>query len=189
MVVNNGLITIPLSKGKLREIEEKDVRKLTSASRRRDIKKFCFIEKGNLLEYWQHKAEMNALFREDPGTVRQAYDFLIEEGGEMVGSIGLELTPFGFEEGHLGEVSYFVLGEYRRRGYASAALDKIIELSFNGFGVYGLGTRVLSSNLPSISLLESRKFRVEGVSHSDGKMIFIYGLENIASKALNSDII
>ena len=113
-------------------------------------------------------AEMEKVcFPEDPWSrdmvaaefsgLNQARYYAAEEGGEIVAYAGIWVIP---PEGYITNVA--VLPECRRKGIASAVLQKMIEDSL-AEGVTDITLEVRVSNAPAIALYKSFGFEEAGI--------------------------
>lgn len=75
------------------------------------------------------------------------------------------------------EIGYKFDAAFRRMGYASEAIKKVMSLAFYDLHLHRVFARVMPENKPSIYLLESLGFQYEGVergcflSRTDGQII------------------
>ena len=88
------------------------------------------------------------------------YVFLKEDPSRIIGTVSLYdlVLPYG-----RGEVGYKFSSEYHHLGYATEAMEKLIEIAFTELKLHRLCARVLEENTPSIRLLEGLGFEKEGI--------------------------
>ncbi len=87
-------------------------------------------------------------------------NFAIATEKEAFGGIGLRLLEGIFRDS--AEVGYWLGEPYWGKGIASAALEKIVDLGFNGLGLVRLQAIVWARNSASAHVLEKGGFRLEG---------------------------
>ncbi|HMS64732.1 MAG TPA: GNAT family N-acetyltransferase [Ignavibacteria bacterium] len=85
------------------------------------------------------------------------YSFAIENDGKMTGGIGLHKK---FE--HSAEVGYWIGEEYWGKGYATEALNKILDIGFNELNFSRIHAHVFEGNIASEKLLLKCGFEYEG---------------------------
>jgi RimJ/RimL family protein N-acetyltransferase len=84
-----------------------------------------------------------------PPDMRPAWlNYKVLVAGEPVGTCGLLFR----EDGGV-EIGYRIAPEHRRRGYASAALARLIGRAFEDLGVGAVEAEVAQDNVPSRALL------------------------------------
>jgi diamine N-acetyltransferase len=82
-----------------------------------------------------------------------------EDGNKTVGSIDL----FEFEPSHhRAGVGILLLESFRGKGFASEALDLLIDYAFNILNLHQLFTNIASNNPDSIRLFEKKGFKLIG---------------------------
>lgn len=85
-------------------------------------------------------------------------DFLIEKDGEITGGIGITRT-----NSVSAMTGYWVGEPYQRKGYADAALKRIIDIGFNEMKVSRIFAYVYEGNEASAKLLLKNGFEYEGL--------------------------
>lgn len=89
---------------------------------------------------------------------------------QIIGVINLnDIVRGSFMSANL---SYYIDSGHQRRGYMTEALEHVIRLSFEVFGLHRLEAAIQPDNLPSKELIKRCGFTMEGVS-SD--LLFING--------------
>jgi ribosomal-protein-alanine N-acetyltransferase len=88
------------------------------------------------------------------------YVFLKEDPEHIIGTVSLYDLALPYSR---GEVGYKFSSRYHHRGYASEAMEKLIDIAFTELHVHRLCARVLEQNTPSIRLLEALGFKKEGI--------------------------
>lgn len=87
--------------------------------------------------------------------------FLITNGGELVGGIGLSLET---KDPCLGEVGYWVARPARGRGVATAALTVVVDWAFGVVGLRRVQLHAAVDNRASRAVAEHAGFEQEGVN-------------------------
>jgi len=114
-----------------------------------------------------------------PFAMPSQMSFRIESEGKVIGEVSLKTIRWFNRK---AEISIFIVPEYQGKGYGKRALKKIMELAFGTFNLYRLEAEVMEFNEPSIRLMESLGFKLEGrlreARYVDGKYwdILRYGI-------------
>jgi ribosomal-protein-alanine N-acetyltransferase len=92
-----------------------------------------------------------------------AYGYLVRtEGGQVAGTINLNGVIRGlFQSAFLG---YYAFAPYAQRGYMTEALARVVRLAFQQHRLHRLEANIQPDNAPSIALVKSVGFRLEGFS-------------------------
>lgn len=88
------------------------------------------------------------------------YVFLKEDPRTIIGTVSLYDISTQFARADIG---YKFSSSYHHKGYASEAVEKLIDLAFTELRLHRLCARVQPENLPSIRLLEGLGFEKEGI--------------------------
>ena len=96
-----------------------------------------------------------------------AMDFLIFNGDDLVGIIGLKDINYTDLNAHVG---YWIGKEHWNRGYATEAVSILLDYARKGLGLMRLYTKVLDYNLASLKVLMKNGFKVEGFEHDCYRM-------------------
>lgn len=88
------------------------------------------------------------------------YVFLKEKPDDIIGTISLYdvSTPFA-----RADIGYKFASRYHHQGYASEAVEKLIDIAFTELKLHRICARVQEENFPSIRLIEGLGFEKEGV--------------------------
>ena len=88
------------------------------------------------------------------------YVFLKEDPRTIIGTVSLYdvSTPFA-----RADVGYKFASRYHHKGYASEAVEKLIDIAFMELGLHRLCARVQKENAASIRLLTELGFEKEGI--------------------------
>ncbi len=97
-------------------------------------------------------------------------NWAVTDDATIVGRVGLK--SIDLDQG-IAEITYWVLAEHRRNGYASRAVAVITDWSFNELGLHRLELTHSTRNDPSCRVAESTGYRLEGTMrlagrHTDG---------------------
>ena len=89
------------------------------------------------------------------------YQFIVErrEDGVVVGDLG---AGFGVPGDHQVEIGYRILPAHQRRGYAREAVTALIDYLVERHNVHRIVGLAAALNTPSVMLLRSLGFRLEG---------------------------
>ena len=79
--------------------------------------------------------------------------------GVFMGEIGLILAPERFKK---GEISYSLHPDYWGKGYATAAVKKLLDYAFNSLDLHRVEAGVAVENIKSIRVLEKAGMQLEG---------------------------
>ena len=81
---------------------------------------------------------------------------------KTIGSIDL----FDFEPTHLrAGIGIMILKEYRGKGFASEALELLIQYAFHTLQIHQVYSNISPANIESIRLFESKGFHLVGIKH------------------------
>jgi RimJ/RimL family protein N-acetyltransferase len=93
-----------------------------------------------------------------PGTWYQLA-IVRQEGGLLIGDCGIHFPP---DDTHQAEVGITIAPVQQRRGYASEALEAVLDMLFTQRGLHRIYGRVDPRNSASVALLERLGMRQEG---------------------------
>ncbi len=88
------------------------------------------------------------------------YVFLKEDPATIIGTVCLYNISNLYSKAELG---YKFSSEYHHQGYASEAVEKILDIAFTELNLHRICARVQEDNQPSIRLLVGLGFQKEGV--------------------------
>ena len=88
------------------------------------------------------------------------YVFLKENPNQIIGTVCLYHVSNNYSHAELG---YKFSTEFHHKGYASEAVEKLIDIAFMELNLHRITAHVQEENLPSIRLLKGMGFEVEGV--------------------------
>jgi len=88
------------------------------------------------------------------------YVFLKENPHQLIGTICLYQVSNLYSHAELG---YKFSSKFHHKGYASEAVEKLIDIAFMELNLHRLTAHVQEDNLPSIRLLENLGFQQEGI--------------------------
>ncbi len=88
------------------------------------------------------------------------YVFLKEDPSTIIGTVSLYDISMPFAR---ADVGYKFSSAYHHKGYASEAMEKLIDIAFTEMDLHRLCARVQPDNRPSIRLLKGLGFEKEGV--------------------------
>ncbi len=115
-----------------------------------------------------------SLLEANPGSVGWGFWYFALPGGDTgpavaIGNGGFKGPPD--EEGTV-EIGYSILEEYQRKGYASEAVEALIQWAFDGPGVRRVIAETYGVLIGSIGVLRKLGFRQVGVGSEDGVLRF-----------------
>lgn len=94
------------------------------------------------------------------GSMMRYWIFPKEEPGRIIGTVSLRNITHGSY--HKCEIGYKLSSAYQRRGYAKEGIARIIQIAFTELDLHRIEAYCMPGNEPSINLLESLDFRLEG---------------------------
>ncbi len=97
-------------------------------------------------------------------------DWAVAVDSIVVGRVGLK--SIDLEQG-AAEISYWILAEHRRHGYARRAVEAVTGWAFNGLGLRRIELTHSTQNVPSCRVAEVSGYILEGTKrlaglHADG---------------------
>ncbi|MCE3294518.1 MAG: rimL [Crocinitomicaceae bacterium] len=104
---------------------------------------------------------------------QQAYLLVIEEGGQLIGMLGLKEIDWTFPK---AEIAYFIDQAFQGKGIISQALKTLIEFSFGELQLQKIYARISPENPGSRKVVEKNGFVFERLvrddfQNGDGKMV------------------
>jgi RimJ/RimL family protein N-acetyltransferase len=93
-----------------------------------------------------------------PGTWHQL-GILRKENGDLIGDCGIHFPP---DEARQAEVGITIAPDHQGRGYATEALEAVLDRLFTRVGMHRISGRVDPRNAASIALLERMGMKREG---------------------------
>lgn len=100
---------------------------------------------------------------EDIFTAKQLRMMIDLRDGSELETIGC-IDLFDFDPANMrAGIGIMIIDEARGKGYASEALDMIIDYSFNLLGLHQLYSNVISENKASLDLFKKKHFEIIGV--------------------------
>ena len=88
------------------------------------------------------------------------YVFLKENPTQLIGTVCLYHVSNVYSHAELG---YKFSSSYHHKGYASEAVEKLIDIAFMELHLHRITAHVQKENLPSIRLLTNLGFEQEGI--------------------------
>jgi [ribosomal protein S5]-alanine N-acetyltransferase len=104
------------------------------------------------------------------GETGQLANWAVTVDSIVVGRVGLK--SIDLEQG-IAEITYWILAEHRRRGYAKSAVEVATCWAFNDLGLHRIELTHSTQNLPSCRVAEASGYLLEGPKrlaglHADG---------------------
>lgn len=130
----------------------------------KDKELFEQYEADRSLNFYTEAHQRNILHCEYALTLKMSlvrfYVFLKEDPSTIIGTVSLYdiSTPFS-----KAEIGYKFSSEYHHKGYASEAIEKLLDIAFTELDLHRICARVQETNLPSIRLLTGLGFEKEGI--------------------------
>ncbi len=97
------------------------------------------------------------------GMMMRYWIFTKEEPGKIIGTVSLRNIVHGSY--NKCEIGYKLSSAYHGKGYAKEAIARIIQLAFTELDLHRIEAYCMPGNEPSINLLESLNFMLEGCLH------------------------
>ncbi len=88
------------------------------------------------------------------------YVFLKEDPSTVIGTVCLYDISNAYSRAELG---YKFASKYHHHGYASEAVEKILDIAFSELHLHRISAHVQENNIPSIRLLVGMGFEKEGI--------------------------
>ena len=88
------------------------------------------------------------------------YVFLKEDPETIIGTVSLYDISNSYSR---AEIGYKFSSAYHHKGYASEAVEKLLDIAFSELNLHRICARVQEDNIPSIKLLTGLGFEKEGV--------------------------
>ncbi len=95
------------------------------------------------------------------------YVFLKEDSENIIGTVSLYEISKAYGR---ADVGYKFASAYHHKGYATEALEKLIDIAFCELGLHRLSAYVRKDNRASVRLLTGLGFQKEGLFHDYMKM-------------------
>lgn len=91
-----------------------------------------------------------------------AYGYVVRAHGQLAGVINMSGVMRGlFQSAFLG---YYAFAPHEHRGYMSEALSQVVKVAFQRHRLHRLEANIQPDNVPSIALIKSVGFKLEGYS-------------------------
>lgn len=129
-----------------------------------DKELFERYEADRCAQFYTESYQRNVLHAEYALTLRMTqirfYVFLKSDPSRIIGTVSLYdvSTPFS-----RADIGYKFSSAYHHLGYASEAVEKLIDVAFMELSLHRICARVQPDNIPSIRLLHGLGFEKEGV--------------------------
>jgi len=103
--------------------------------------------------------------------------------GEVVGNIGLEISPNRPRMRHVGSIGMAVRDEWQGKGVGTALLRAALDLADNWLNLTRIELRVYVDNPAAVALYEKFGFEIEGthrrLAFRDGEFVDAYSMARI----------
>lgn len=128
------------------------------------------IQKWHVASLTHAEAEAWIASRLELWRTETLVNWAITDNAIIVGRVGLK--SIDLDQG-IAEITYWVLAEHRRNGYASRAVAVVTDWAFNELGLHRLELTHSTRNVPSCRVAGSAGYRLEGTMrlagrHTDG---------------------
>ena len=112
--------------------------------------------------YTNQDAKNFIKFLETTKEVESTFEWGIfdKETDQFIGMVGLEEIDYDIGKGELG---YWLAKDYWGKGYTKEATTMVLDFAFNELELERVEAYVVKENEPSLRLLESLAFQVEGL--------------------------
>ena len=115
-------------------------------------------------QFYTESYQRNVLHAEYALTLRltqiRFYVFLKTDPNRIIGTVSLYDVSSAFSRADIG---YKFSSAYHHKGYASEAVEKLIDIAFMELSLHRICARVQEENTPSIRLLHGLGFEKEGI--------------------------
>ena len=138
----------------------------------RDVLQF-YLDDKELFERYEANRSPNFYTEEHQHTILQVeygltlkmqqirfYVFLKDKPSQLIGTVCLYQVSRIYSHAELG---YKFSSKFHHKGYASEAVEKLIDIAFMELNLHRLTAHVQETNHPSIRLLENLGFKKEGI--------------------------
>lgn len=108
------------------------------------------------------------------------YVFLKDDPSTIIGTVCLHNISKVFYNS--AEIGYKFSSRYHHQGYATEAIEQMLDIAFNSLNLHRITAMVCKGNDPSVILLEKKGFTMEGVCreflvlHGQLKDHFLYSM-------------
>ena len=111
-------------------------------------------------------AFIEALDGAEPGVPGEWFQFALEDrsSGVLVGDLALKVEE---DEPRVAEVGFTLASEQQGKGYATEALEALLDFAFQTYGLHRIVAVTDALNAPAAALLERVGFRREGHFHDN----------------------
>lgn len=153
----NALTPIRSDRLELRAFEPSDRPAYDAYHSRPDVYRFLYtpLPKGKALDE-QFAAALAPRFEEDGDTLRMAVTR--RQDGALLGEVLLKLASKAALQ---GEIGYIFNPDYAGRGYATEAVQTMLEIGFRHYGLHRIFARLDPRNAGSVGVVERLRFRRE----------------------------
>lgn len=114
-------------------------------------------------ERWTVEAQRALLIETAERNARDleyGFGVFVRDADLLIGRVNLSnIVRRAFQNAYLG---YFLDKEHNGRGYATAAVDGVVDLAFGPARLHRVQAAVMPENLPSVRVVEKVGFRLEG---------------------------
>ena len=94
---------------------------------------------------------------------------ILKDSGKMIGTCGYANLDF---ENNLAEIGYVINPDFQRRGYATEAVQRVIDYGFTELNLHRIEARYIVGNEVSRRVMEKCGMRFEGIHRSS---LFVKG--------------
>jgi len=98
------------------------------------------------------------------------YVFLKDHPSQIIGTVCLYEISHTYSRAELG---YKFASQYHHMGYASEAVEKILDIAFTELNLHRVCAHVQATNEPSIRLLKGLGFEIEGICRD---YLYLHGM-------------
>jgi len=106
--------------------------------------------------------------------------------GEVVGNLGLEISPNRPRMRHVGSIGMAVREDRQGQGIGTALMEAALDLADNWLNLTRVGLTVYVDNAPAIALYEKFGFEIEGThrrfAFRDGEYVDGYSMARLSDR-------
>ena len=109
-------------------------------------------ETQSIVEQWIREHEKNPI-------MKYSFSIVLKQSNELIGLVSLRLGPAKYKN---GEVSYKIHPNHWKKGYATEALNSVIDFAFHTLKLHRIEAGCAIDNIASIKVLEKVGMQRDG---------------------------
>lgn len=108
-------------------------------------------------------------------------------GDELVGNVGLHVSPTRWRTRHAAELGMSVRDDWQGRGVGTALMEAVLDLADNWLNLMRIELRVYADNAAGIALYRKFGFEIEGThrrfAFRDGEYVDAYSMARLLDRS------